>query len=202
MFPNDQSPRPGEGGSVAAGGQAGTSDSSAGPAAPQAGQADAAAGGELELLARRLAEAEARAADHYDQFVRARAEIENIRRRSQEELAKAHKYAVETFAEAVVPVKDSLEMALKSDTPTIDSIREGVQTTLRQLASAFEKNQLHEIDPVGEKFDPNLHQAISTVPVSATRPPVAANHVVTVLQKGYLINDRVLRPALVMVAQG
>ena len=202
MFPNDQSPRPGEGGSVAAGGQAGTSDPSAGPAAPQAGQADAAAGGELELLARRLAEAEARAADHYDQFVRARAEIENIRRRSQEELAKAHKYAVETFAEAVVPVKDSLEMALKSDTPTIDSIREGVQTTLRQLASAFEKNQLHEIDPVGEKFDPNLHQAISTVPVSATRPPVAANHVVTVLQKGYLINDRVLRPALVMVAQG
>lgn len=203
MFPNDQPPRPGEGENAAAGGPAGaTGASAAGGAVPPSGQAGEAAAGELELMARRLAEAEAKAAENYDQFVRARADVENIRRRSQEEVAKAHKYAVEAFAEALVPVKDSLEMALKADTPSIESIREGVETTLRQLSSAFEKNQLHEINPVGEKFDPNRHQAISTVPVSATRPPVAANHVVTVLQKGYLINDRVLRPALVMVAQG
>jgi len=149
-----------------------------------------------------LKQAELQAAEHHDAWLRAKAEADNIRRRSAEEVQAAQKFAVTKFATEMLAVKDSLEMALKSDTPTIDSIREGVQTTLRQLASAFEKNQLHEIDPVGEKFDPNLHQAISTVPVSATRPPVAANHVVTVLQKGYLINDRVLRPALVMVAQG
>ena len=145
---------------------------------------------------------EARAAEHYDAFVRARAEMENVRKRAQEDIARAHKFAVESFAESLLPVRDSLEMALKVDVPTVESLREGVEATLRQLASTFEKNKLLEINPVGEKFDPNRHQAISTVPVSATHPAVPANHVVSVLQKGYLLHDRVLRPALVTVAQG
>lgn len=156
-------------------------------------------GGELPQM---LADAQARAAENHDLYVRAVAEMENVRRRAQEDVAKAHKYAIESFAESLLPVRDSLEMALKADAPSVESIREGVESTLRLLASVFEKNRLLEIDPVGQKFDPNRHQAISVVPAGATSPPVPANHVVTVLQKGYLINDRVLRPALVTVAQG
>ncbi len=156
----------------------------------------------FEDLTQKLVDAEAKAAEHYDAFVRARAEMENVRKRAQEDIARAHKFAVEGFAESLLPVRDSLEMALKADVPTVENLREGVEATLRQLASAFEKNKLLEINPVGEKFDPNRHQAISTVPVSAANPPVPPNHVVAVLQKGYLIHDRVLRPALVMVAQG
>jgi molecular chaperone GrpE len=152
-------------------------------------------------LARRLLQAEAKAAEHFDAFVRARAEMENIRRRTSEDVSKAHKYAVESFAAALLPAMDSLEMALKVAAPTVESLREGVQATLHQLASAFEKNKLIAIDPVGDKFDPTRHQAISAVPVSATDPPVCAGHVAVVLQKGYLINDRILRPALVTVAQ-
>ncbi|HEY5635065.1 MAG TPA: nucleotide exchange factor GrpE [Burkholderiaceae bacterium] len=150
-------------------------------------------------LPQRLADAEARAAEMHDRFLRAHAEMDNVRRRAQEEVTRAHKFAIESFAEAILPVKDSLELALKADAPSVESIREGVEATLRQLASAFEKNRLVEIDPAGQKFDPNLHQAISTVPSGAAAP---ANHVVSVLQKGYMINERVLRPALVTVAQG
>jgi len=164
---------------------------------------DAAAGtGAEPSLEERLAAAEAKAAEHFDQFVRARAEMDNVRRRAQEDVAKAHKFSIESFAESLLPVRDSLEMALTVAAPSVDSLREGVSATLRQLASAFEKNRVLEINPVGEKFDPNRHQAISTVPVACTNPPVASNHVVAVLQKGYLINDRVLRPAMVTVAQG
>jgi molecular chaperone GrpE len=149
-----------------------------------------------------LADAQAKAAENYDMYLRAVAEMENVRRRAQEDVSKAHKYAIESFAESLLPVRDSLEMALKADAPSVESIREGVAATLKLFASVFEKNKLLEIDPAGQKFDPNRHQAISMVPVSATNPPVAPNHVVSVLQKGYLINDRVLRPALVTVAQG
>ena len=153
-------------------------------------------------LPQMLADAQAKATENYDLFLRAVADLENARRRAQDDVAKAHKFAIESFAEGLLPVRDSLEMALKADAPSVDSIREGVEATLKLFASVFEKNKLVEIDPVGEKFDPNRHQAISMMPVSATNPPVAANHVVSVLQKGYLINDRVLRPALVIVAQG
>ena len=155
-----------------------------------------------EDLSQQLVSAEAKAAEHSELYVRARAEMENIRRRAQDDISKAHKFAIESFAEAMLPVRDSLEMALKVEVPTVDSLKDGVLATLKQLISAFEKNKLLEINPVGEKFDPNRHQAISTIPVSATEPPVAPNHVVMVLQKGYLINDRILRPALVTVAQG
>ena len=145
-----------------------------------------------------IAELEAKVAELQDAFMRAKADGENIRRRAQEDISKAHKFAIEGFAEAMVPVKDSLEMALKVETPSIDSLKEGVEMTLKQLSAAFEKNRLLEINPVqGEKLDPMKHQAISMVPAEQD-----ANTVVTVLQKGYNIADRLLRPALVTVAQG
>lgn len=148
-------------------------------------------------LEEKLASAEARIAELQDAFMRAKADGENIRRRAQEDVSKAHKFAVESFAELMVPVKDSLEMALKVETPSIESLKEGVEMTLKQLSSAFEKNRLHEIRPAqGDKLDPNKHQAVAVVPAEQE-----ANTVVTVLQKGYMISDRLLRPALVTVAQ-
>ncbi len=133
----------------------------------------------------------------HDAFLRAKAEGENIRRRAQEDISKAHKFAIESFAEAMVPVKDSLEMALKVETPSIESLKEGVEMTLKQLTSAFEKNRLLEVMPQpGDKLDPMKHQAIAVVPAEQE-----ANTVVSVLQKGYMIADRLLRPALVTAAQ-
>ena len=144
-----------------------------------------------------LAQLEAKVVELQDAFMRAKADGENIRRRAQEDISKAHKFAVESFAEAMVPVKDSLEMALKIETPSLESLKEGVEMTLRQLNAAFEKNRLMEISPSqGEKLDPMKHQAISMVPAEQD-----ANTIVTVLQKGYTIADRLLRPALVTVAQ-
>ncbi len=145
-----------------------------------------------------LAEAQARAAEYMDLALRSRAELDNLRKRNQAELAAAHKFAIEGFAESLLPVRDSLEMALKVDVPSVENLREGVEATLRLLASAFERHKLLAIDPLGEKFDPNRHQAISMIPSAS----VPANHVVSVLQKGFLINDRVLRPAMVTVSSG
>ncbi|GAB2848115.1 nucleotide exchange factor GrpE [Pseudoduganella ginsengisoli] len=148
-------------------------------------------------LEEQLAATEARLAEMHEAFMRAKAEGENIRRRAQEDVAKAHKFAVESFAEAMLPVKDSLEMALKVEAPTLDTLKEGVEMTLKQLNSAFERNRLLEIQPAqGEKLDPNKHQAVSVVPADQE-----ANTVVTVLQKGYMIADRLLRPAIVTAAQ-
>jgi molecular chaperone GrpE len=147
-----------------------------------------------------LALAQARATEYKDLYTRSLAEVQNIRRRAQEDVSKAHKFAVEGFAESLLPVRDSLEMSLTLENLTPESLKEGVQATLRQLASAMEKNKVIELNPVGEKLDPNRHQAISMVPGSTTDPATASGHVVSVLQKGYLINDRLLRPALVTVA--
>ena len=148
-------------------------------------------------LEEQLSATEAKLAEMHDAFMRAKADGENIRRRAQEDVAKAHKFAVESFAEAMVPVKDSLEMALKVETPSIESLKEGVEMTLKQLTSAFEKNRLLEILPAqGEKLDPNKHQAVAVVPADQE-----ANTVVSVLQKGYMIADRLLRPAIVTAAQ-
>jgi molecular chaperone GrpE len=149
-------------------------------------------------LALKLTEAQAKASEYYDAFLRAKAEQENIRRRAAEDVSKAHKFAVEAFAESMVPVADSLEAALANESTDVVAVRSGVDLTLKQLMSAFEKAKLLTINPMGEKFDPNKHQAISMVPAPEG---VAPNHVVTVLQKGYLIADRVLRPALVVVSQ-
>ncbi len=148
-------------------------------------------------LEQQLADTEARLAEMHDAFMRAKADGENIRRRAQEDVSKAHKFAIETFAEAMVPVKDSLEMALKVESPSIDSLKEGVEMTLKQLSSAFEKNRLIEVLPAqGDKLDPMKHQAVAVVPADQE-----ANTVVTVLQKGYMIADRLLRPAIVTAAQ-
>ena len=120
-----------------------------------------------------------------------------MRKRTQTEIANAHKFAVESFAADVLPVKDSLEAALASGSATAESLRSGVELTLRQLKSVFEKFNLNEIDPAGQKFDPHRHQAISTVESDAE-----PNTVVQVLQKGYLLHDRVIRPALVIGGEG
>jgi len=145
-----------------------------------------------------LQQALARANENHDLFLRAKAETENVRRRAQEDVAKAYKFAIESFAEALLPVVDSLEKALQLRDAPAEAMREGVELTLRQLKAAFAKGNLKEIEPaVGEKFNPHFHQAISTVPAEG----VAPNHVVEVLQRGWLIADRVVRPALVIVAQ-
>jgi molecular chaperone GrpE len=155
------------------------------------------AGGEASAdLEQRLRQAELTAAEHHDAWLRAKAEGDNIRKRSQTEIANAHKFAIENFASELLAVKDSLEAALASENATVESMRSGDELTLRQLKSAFEKFNLKEIDPAGEKFDPHRHQAIGTVESDAE-----PNTVLQVLQKGYLLHDRVVRPALVMVAK-
>ena len=139
---------------------------------------------------------QAKSADLADQYLRAKAEAENARRRAEDEISKARKFAVESFAESMLPVVDSLEAGLVIKDATPEQIREGAQATLRQLSAALERNKVIAISPApGTKFDPHQHQAISVVPSE-----LEANTVVSVLQKGYSISDRVLRPALVTVA--
>ena len=150
-----------------------------------------------ESLESKLAAAEQKAAEMQDAFPRAKAESENIRRHAQEDIAKAHKFAVEGFAKAMLAVKDSMEMALKTDAPTVESIKSGVEATLRQLNQVFEQNRVVEVEPQqGDKLDPNKHQAISTVQADQED-----NTIVSVLQKGYTLSDRLLRPAIVTVAK-
>ena len=160
-------------------------------AAQAANEADALVAAQAEL-----ATLKAKAADLADQFLRAKAEAENARRRAEEEISKARKYAVESFAESLLPVADSLEAGLAIKDAKPEQIREGAEATLRQLRSALERNKVIEINPAaGTRFDPHQHQAISMVPAEQE-----ANTVVSVLQKGYLIAERVLRPALVTVS--
>jgi molecular chaperone GrpE len=143
-----------------------------------------------------LALLQAKSADLADQFLRAKAEADNARRRAEEEISKARKFAVESFAESLLPVVDSLEAGLLIKDATVEQIREGAQATLRQLLAALERNKVLVVNPgAGSKFDPHQQQAISVVPSD-----LDANTVVSVLQKGYLIAERVLRPALVTVA--
>ena len=151
---------------------------------------------ELNRLQGELAELKAKSADLADQFLRAKAEAENARRRAEDEVAKARKFGIESFAESLLPVCDSLDAALAIENATAEQLREGSDATLRQLMSALERNKVVIVNPeAGTKFDPHQHQAISMVPADQE-----ANSVVSVLQKGYLIFDRVLRPALVTVA--
>ena len=147
----------------------------------------------LETL---LKQAELAAQEHHDAWLRAKAEADNIRKRAQIDIANAHKYGIENFAAALLAVKDSLEAALATTNVTIDSIKGGVDLTLKQLNSVFGKFNLTEIEPAGQKFDPHRHQAIGMVESDAE-----PNTVVQVVQKGYLLNDRVIRPAMVMVAK-
>ena len=144
-----------------------------------------------------LRQAELKAQEHHDAWLRAKAETENARRRSVEEVEKARKFALDKFAGDLLAVKDSLEAALATgDNASLESIKSGVELTLKQLSGVFEKNAIQEVNPLGEKFDPNCHQAISMVEGDGE-----PNSVATVLQKGYLLNERVIRPALVMVVK-
>ena len=142
-----------------------------------------------------LAQAEARAKEHHESWLRAKAETENVRKRAQTDVSNAHKFAIESLAGELLAVKDSLEAALATENATPEALRNGVELTLKQLTQVFDRNRLREINPVGEKFDPHRHQAISMLP--SDKEP---NTVINVLQKGYLLHDRVIRPALVTVA--
>ena len=143
-----------------------------------------------------IAALQARNVELNDQYLRGQADVQNARRRADEDVSKARKFAVEAFAESLLPVTDSLEAGLAVTDATPEQIREGAEATLRQLKSALERNKVIEIAPAaGDKFDPHQHQAISVVPAPGQEP----NTVVSVLQKGYTIADRVLRPALVTV---
>ena len=144
-----------------------------------------------------LAKALAEAAEMKDAWMRARAEVENVRRQGQADVAKAHKYAIEKFAEDLLPVKDALEQTLATgEDVSAETLKAGADLTLKSLSAAFGRAAIREIDPTGQKFDPHLHQAMQVV--DSDLPP---NMVVTVFQKGYLLNDRVLRPALVTVSK-
>lgn len=150
----------------------------------------------MPSLEEMLAEAERKAQEHYDAWMYAKAEAENIRRRAHEDTEKARKFALEKFSGELLSVKDSLDAALNVESATVESYKSGVELTQKQLSSVFEKFNIVELNPVGEKFDPHKHQAISMVEADAE-----PNTVVQVLQKGYTLHERVLRPALVMVAK-
>jgi molecular chaperone GrpE len=147
-------------------------------------------------LEQQLRNAELAAQEHHDAWLRAKAEADNIRKRAQNEIASAHKFAVENFASELLAVKDSLEAALATEVTTAENLKSGVELTLKQLNSVFGKFNLTEINPVGERFDPHRHQAISALE-SDSEP----NTVLKVLQKGYLLHERVIRPALVTVSK-
>ena len=200
MTSNDPT-QPGFNANPGAAGQPGDAAANAAPGAASAAAAPEGAAAEPQAAAAssaeaRLAELEAKHAEVADAYLRSKAEAENTRRRAEEEVAKARKFAVEGFAESLLPVKDSLEAALAIQNATTQQMLEGVHATLRQLSQALERNKVVEIlPPAGTKFDPHQHQAISVVPADQE-----ANTVVAVLQKGYLIAERVLRPALVTVS--
>jgi molecular chaperone GrpE len=149
---------------------------------------------DIEALLRK---AETEAAELKDAWLRARAESENTRRQAQADLARATKFAIEKFAGDLLPVKDALEHSLAAENVDAETLRAGSELTLKNLQSAFSRANIQEVDPKGEKFDPHRHQAVQMVP--SDQP---ANTVVNVLQKGYVLNDRVLRPAMVVVSQG
>lgn len=164
-------------------------------AAQFANEADAQ--NELATVQAELAALQAKNAELADQYLRAQADVQNARRRADDDISKARKFAVESFAESLLPVTDSLEAGLAIQDATPEQIREGAEATLRQLKSALERHKVIEIAPAaGTKFDPHQHQAISVVPTPGQEP----NTIVGVLQKGYTIAERVLRPALVTVS--
>lgn len=153
-----------------------------------------------EQLSEQLATATQLAEENWGKFVRTQAELENLKRRSEKDLLNAHKFGLEKFARELLPVADSLELGLSvetSDTPEVHKLREGMELTLKQLLSSLGKFNVVQVDPLGDKFDPERHQAMAMQPTDEAEP----NTVIKVYQKGYLINERLLRPAMVVVAQ-
>ena len=166
---------------------------------PNATATDGATGANAETapsLEEQLRRAEQQAQENLESWLRAKAETENLRKRAQADIASAHKYAVDNLAESLLPVRDSLEAALAIENVTLESLKSGVELTLRQLNAVFEKSNLREINPVDEKFDPHRHQAMTMVAHQGE-----PNQVVSVMQKGYLLHERVIRPALVTVSK-
>lgn len=164
------------------------------------GDADDEPQDELSVLTRQLAETESKVADYWDRLLRLQAEMENQRKRAQNDVTKARKFALESIVNDLLPVRDSLEMGLaasKADEADPKSIVEGAELTLKMLAQLFEKNNIAEINPVDEKFDPEFHQAMSMQEIEGKAP----NTVTSVMQKGYTLNERLVRPALVMVSK-
>jgi molecular chaperone GrpE len=143
-----------------------------------------------------LRKVETEAAEFKDAWLRAKAETDNVRKQGQNDVAKAHKYAIERFAQELLPVKDALEQALATPVATTDTLRDGVALTLKNLQAAFDKAQIVDVNPLGEKYDPHRHQAMTMI--ESDKP---AGSVLQVFQKGYVLNDRLLRPALVAVAK-
>lgn len=154
---------------------------------------------EFEALQQDLDRALAKADEHWKLYLSAHAEMENLRKRAEREVQNAHKFALERFFGELVPVRDSLELGLAAicDTADVAKLREGVELTLKQLAAAMEKFGVREIDPLGAKFDPNEHEAMATLPTDQAEP----NTVAQVIRKGYALNERLIRPAKVIVAQ-
>ena len=163
---------------------------------PEAAEEDGAG----ETVEQQLAKAQDTIKDYWDQMMRLRAEIENNRRRAEREVGNAHKYALKNFVENLLPIIDSMEMgqiAAAADNATLESIREGTELTISMFVQVLEKSGLEQVDPIGEKFDPEKHQAISMIDVENTE----SNTVVEVMQKGFSLNDRLVRPAMVVVAR-
>lgn len=166
-----------------------TTDTPAGGAAAEASEP-------APHLALLLKQAEDEAARLKDAWLRAKAETDNVRKQAQNDVAKAHKYAIERFAEELLTVRDALELSLATPNATTETLKDGVELTLKNLDAAFAKERIVEISPLGEKYDPHRHQAMTLI--ESAEPP---GTVVQVFQKGYLLNDRILRPALVAVAK-
>lgn len=164
----------------------------------EAGAAEATAD-DLELM---LEDARAKADEHWNQVLRLQAEMENNRRRHEKDVENAHKFALERFVQELLPVKDSLELGLaavvEGGDESVEKLREGTELTLKMLAGAMEKNGVTEVNPMGEAFNPEYHQAM-TMQESGEYPP---NTVINVMQKGYLLNERLIRPAMVVVSKG
>jgi molecular chaperone GrpE len=173
-----------------------TPEASTEPASAESAAAPLSSELRIAELEKALLDAETKAAESYDQFVRSKAEMENIRRRTAEDVLKAQKFGVEKIADALLAVKDSMDAALVVEHTSVESFKTGVELTARQLTTVFEKFSIVEVNPLGEKFDPSKHQSIA-----ALESEQAPNTVINVMQKGYLLHDRVLRPALVTLAK-
>lgn len=154
---------------------------------------------ELQTLRDELAQAQNKAEEHWNAYLNARAEADNIKKRAERDVQNAHKFGLDKFVNELLPVKDSLELGISAteDTADIDKIKEGSELTLKMLVAALEKFGVQEVDPLGEKFNPDLHEAMAMQPAADKEP----NTVLQVIQKGYVLNERLVRPALVIVAQ-
>ena len=177
-------------------------DKTATPGAEASAAHDLEPAPEIDQLRAELEQARTEAGENLDRFLRAKAEAENTRRRAEADVTAAHKYALDRFAAEIISVRDSLDLARmvelpKETSPAVHKMHEGLDLTLKLMDSVFQKFGVTRLDPKGQKFDPERHQAISMVE-SVEVPP---GHVVSVVQRGYLLNDRLLRPAMVVVAR-